>query len=582
MKIFGGKKASDQNASNQQRVSTPYDQDPSYDVMGGSGGGGKPPYQQGGDNKKPPEEPSKGSIILLIIAIFAFLLAGAAFIAVQLIKPPEVVVHENDKTIIDKENGDAVVIDPGQRISDYFTFLVCATDIDETRTDNMMVVGFDTKNHKVNVLNLPRDIMCSNNKTGANRKINAAYGSNHNIENTMKEVKKVIGFTPDKYIVVSFNGIAQIVDTIGGIDYEIPFKMIYNDPYQDLHIYFEPGLQHLNGEQVVEFLRWRHNDPGYTHLQTEGYDGGDESRIAKQQEFLMYLAKQILTPSNILKAKPIAEAVFNNVKTDLTMGELVWMANQAMQVDSANIQMFTLPGYPASSYAGSDAYLSFFFPNEQKTIDLINQYFNPYDKPISALDVIESPPEGKRRPNVSTEEDEPEIQPPPEITQKPEGEANDQDPEVTTPEEELPNQGETDGQGSQQTPSDGENNNQGNGNTEDTENQPPDNGNVGDGQTGNENSDQESGTDDTNDDMTGGTTGDTTGGSTTGDTAGNTGSQDGTSSDENNDAQTGSDSNTDNGQTELPANGGTESNEVVPPPTESAPSGGSAVNDPEA
>ena len=178
---------------------------------------------------------------------------------------------------------------------------------------------------------------------------------------------------------------------IGGIDYDVPFKMIYNDPVQDLYIYFEPGYQHMNGEQVVEFLRWRHNDPGYTDLQTEGYDGGDESRIKKQQEFLMYLADQILKPENILKAKPIAEAVFGNVKTDLTLGEIVWMANQAMQVDTSNIQMFTLPGYAASSYAGTDAFLSFFFPDESETLELINTYFNPYDKQITSLDVIGIP-----------------------------------------------------------------------------------------------------------------------------------------------------------------------------------------------
>lgn len=403
MKLFGGK-ASKQNGKKNKKqknvsVYTPYDGDPDYNVMNGS--------TSGKAGKKPaPQKSGKKGIVLLVFAIIAFILAGCAFAAVCFIKPPEVAVHENDKTIIDQENGDAVTIDPGQRISDYFTFLVCATDIDETRTDNMMVVGFDTKNHKVNVLNIPRDVMCDNGKTGANCKINAAYGSHQDIQNTMKEVKKVVGFTPDKYIVVNFNGIAQIVDAIGGIDYEVPFKMIYNDPIQDLYIYFEPGLQHMNGEQVVEFLRWRHNDPGYTDLQTEGYDGGDESRIQKQQEFLMYLANQILKPENILKAKPIAEAVFNNVKTDLTMGELVWMANQAMQVDTANIQMFTLPGYSANSYAGSDAFLSFFFPNEEQTLELVNQHFNPYDKAITSLDVIESPPDGVRRPNTSSEEDD--------------------------------------------------------------------------------------------------------------------------------------------------------------------------------
>lgn len=420
MKIFGGKASKDSKTAKKKQktvsVHTPYDGDPNYDVMGGAAGSKK--------GKAAKQKGKKKNAILLAVSILAFLFAGGAFLAVQFIKPPDITIHENDKTIIDAENGDVVAIDPGQRISDYFTFLVCATDIDETRTDNMMVVGFDTKNHKVNVLNIPRDVMCANNKSGASRKINAAYGSKQDINNTKKEVKKVIGFTPDKYIVVNFNGIAEIVDAIGGITYEVPFKMIYNDPVQNLHIYFEPGLQKMNGKQVVEFLRWRHNDPGYTKLQKDGYDGGDESRIAKQQEFLMHLAKQILKPENILKAKPVAEAVFNNVKTDLTMGELVWMANQAMQVKTENIQMFTLPGYPANSYAGTNAFLSFFFPNESKTLALVNEHFNPYDRKITSLDVIESPPEGTRRPGVTSDEDEEEV------VQK-------EDPEKQDPEEET-------------------------------------------------------------------------------------------------------------------------------------------------
>lgn len=449
MKIFGGKtsKGSKSAKKKQKTVFTPYDGDLNYDVMAGAAEPKK--------GKSAKKKSNKKNIILLVFAIIAFILAGGAFLAVQFIKPPDISIHENDKTIIDEENGDVVAIDPGQRISDYFTFLVCATDIDETRTDNMMVVGFDTKNHKVNVLNIPRDVMCANNKSGASRKINAAYGAKHDINNTKKEVKKVIGFTPDKYIVVNFNGIAEIVDAIGGITYDVPFKMIYNDPVQDLNIYFEPGLQKMNGEQVVKFLRWRHNDPGYTHLQKDGYDGGDESRIAKQQEFLMHVAKQILRPENILKAKPIAEAVFNNVKTDLTMGELVWMANQAMQVKTTDIQMFTLPGYPANSYAGTDAFLSFFFPNESKTLALVNEHFNPYDREITSLDVIESPPEGTRRPGVTSDEDEEEVVQR-EEPEDPEPEEENGDPEQsqdTDPEDSSGQSGSTDsnGMGSNET-----------------------------------------------------------------------------------------------------------------------------------
>lgn len=332
-------------------------------------------------------------ILCVIAAILALTIAaGAIWVAIN-VKKPQISVNNNDNISNSATDEDAPAVDlnVGDRIDDFFTFMVCATDIDETRTDNIMVVAFDTKKHTVNVMNVPRDIMSNVNKTGANKKINAAYA--RGIEQTKKQVAQVMGFIPDKYMVVNFNGIADIVNAIGGVDYEIPFPMMYSDPTQDLEIHFpKAGMQHLNGEQVVEFLRWRKNGPGYRDVVPSEYLNGDETRIAKQQEFLMYLAKQVLTPANAFNFKNIADAVFKNVKTDITAGEMLWLAGQAFQVDtSTGIQMFTLPGYSAMSTAGTDTALSFYFVNESKALELINTYFNPYDKPIQYLDLVSGP-----------------------------------------------------------------------------------------------------------------------------------------------------------------------------------------------
>ena len=283
----------------------------------------------------------------------------------------------------------------GDRIDDFFTFAVCATDIDETRTDNIMVVAFDTKKHTVNVMNIPRDTMSNVNRTGAGRKINAAYGTKNGIEQTKKQIKQVMGFTPDKYMVVNFNGIeAEIVDAIGGVDYDIPFPMMYKDPVQKLEINFPTaGSRHLNGEEVVEFLRWRKIGTGYTKYVPAEYKNGDETRIKKQQEFLMYLAKEVLTIKNAPNYKKIADAVFKNVKTDITAGEMIWLAGQAFQVDTTNgVELSTMPGYSAMSTAGNSTELSFFFINEGQALKLINEYFNPYDQKITGLDLVSSRP----------------------------------------------------------------------------------------------------------------------------------------------------------------------------------------------
>ena len=70
------------------------------------------------------------------------------------------------------------------------------------------------------------------------------------------------------------------------------------------------------------------------------------------------------------------------------------MGKQALQIDNANLKFFTLPGYGAMSYAGSDPYkYSFFFPKEKETLELINKYFNPCEEPITTLDMVTGPAE---------------------------------------------------------------------------------------------------------------------------------------------------------------------------------------------
>ena len=350
----------------------------------------KPTGKKGAKVKKQLTKGQKRRRIIITIVVVLALLLCAAAAAVMFIRPPQA----NDPTIKDKENGDKIdvnsMLNSGTRIDDVFTFVVGAVDEDETRTDALMVATMDVNKKTINIMNIPRDTMCNNGLSGASRKINAAYGMSKGIEQTKAEIERLMGFKPDKYVIVNFDGIAAIVDAIGGIDYEIPFRMEYDDPSQNLHIDLYAGMQHLDGKQTVEFLRWRHNNDYSVQ-----YPNGDEGRVENQQKFLKTLAAEVFQLKNITKISSIADAVFQNVKTDLTAGELLWMGMQALQIKNENIQFFTLPGYGAMSYAGSDPYqYSFFFPYYQETLDLVNKYFNPFEEPITTLDMVSGPESG--------------------------------------------------------------------------------------------------------------------------------------------------------------------------------------------
>ncbi len=390
----------------------------------------KPPHKLGGKNDAAyddyeeddfvPVRKSPTKKILLVLLILVALGMGLWAMANSFIKPPQIVVDTPESAVVGGESGDITApnvqgnaeIDPdapvailGERVSDYFTFLVAVTDIDGTRTDNIMVGAFDTQtaDTTVNLMNIPRDTMSVCSRTGASRKINAAYSGG--INRTLSEVRNIIGFTPDRYIVLSFDGVAAIVDAIGGVEYDVPFRMKYDDPYQDLHIDLQAGVQTLNGEQAVDFLRWRKNNYEYRDQVPDGYDGSDESRIDKQQEFIQILAEQVLHIRNTFNVNAIVQAVFDNMDTNFEMGEILWMATKGLNMSTDNINMMTLPGYADYAYAGTEDKYSFYFPSYYNTLDMVNAYLNPYENPITSINVYSSPVEEEQIPEELPEEE---------------------------------------------------------------------------------------------------------------------------------------------------------------------------------
>ena len=303
--------------------------------------------------------------ILAVLIIVAAVCVGGYFAFCFWVNASGMITGEDAKV----DQGSAIVVNGANRREGVFTLLICATDEEEKRTDSMMLLVFDTKNKKANILNIPRDSLVDCDRTGAGRKINAAYA--YGVDEMMDEVSTVIGFRPDKYLVANFDAIAKIVDVVGGVDYDVPFDMSYHDASQDLSIEFQKGEQHLNGKQVVEYLRWRHNDDG------TGYDDGDIGRVTKLQDFLVTVGGAVLQPSNILKIPEIASAVTENVKTDLSTSQILWIGMQGMKMDmKQDVKMDTLYGDSARVNFGLDIW--FYILDEDMIIDQINKSFNPY------------------------------------------------------------------------------------------------------------------------------------------------------------------------------------------------------------
>ena len=97
------------------------------------------------------------------------------------------------------------------------------------------------------------------------------------------------------------------------------------------------------------------------------------------------MAKQLTAPSTVTKLPKLADIILRNMDTDLTNGEILWFAKEAMELDmSTSLNMFVLPG--AAQYVSG---LSYYLPNETEILEIVNEYFNPYATPISSLNVVD-------------------------------------------------------------------------------------------------------------------------------------------------------------------------------------------------
>ncbi len=256
------------------------------------------------------------------------------------------------------------------RKSGFSTILIIGTDDGGWRTDTMMLVSIDSKNKTVSLLSIPRDTYVY----GGYRvpKINAAYGNagrgDAGMEELMTRISEITGYRPDGYVMVSLSAFVNIVDIMGGVEFDVPQDMNYSDPAQDLYIDLKAGPQTLNGQQAMGLVRFR-----------SGYAMADLTRVSVQRDFVKAAMSQWIKPGIILKAPKLMGIVAENTTTDLDKRNMMWLCKALLSCDRENMVMETLPGTPVIWSFGA-----YYVLDQGKTLELINRSFNPYESPITA------------------------------------------------------------------------------------------------------------------------------------------------------------------------------------------------------
>lgn len=336
----------------------------------------KRPGTEGVPERPRPKKRKKRKRILLTVLLVLLALVAAGFVVHQIyVRPP-------DLPSVGNTAGQETGTDPGSmgvgRKEDVYTFLLVGRDDGGGgNTDTMMVGCYDVKNGTVDVLSIYRDTLVD--VPWEIPKINSVY-NRQGIEGVQKQVKNLIGYQPDYYFVVELDAVSELVDAIGGVDYDVPYNMDYDDPTQDLHIHYKQGMQHLSGSDAVRVLRWRKNNSG------EKLSVGDVGRVTVQHSFLKALAGQMVSLGNLTKIGEIAKIVDNNLDSNLSYGEMIWFGERALGLGQDAFRFHNLPGdYTGTMWSQTYRnYQSYVFVNGTALRALVNQYMNPYLTDITA------------------------------------------------------------------------------------------------------------------------------------------------------------------------------------------------------
>ena len=253
----------------------------------------------------------------------------------------------------------------GPRKDDFSTILLAGTDADGLRTDTMMLLSVDKKKGEASLISIPRDTYVYGDYNVP--KLNGAYGwvggGEDGMEELMRQVTNCIGLRPDGYVLVDLDGFIALVDAMGGVEFDVPVDMYYQDPDQNLTIDLKAGKQRLNGEQAMGLVRFR-----------SGYAMADLERVNVQRDFVSAAANEWLGVSTVLKVPSLLSWYGEYVLTDLSVSNFSWLASGFLSMDFSTIQTLTLPGTAGYAYYSLNPY---------DVVEMVNAHCNPYEADIT-------------------------------------------------------------------------------------------------------------------------------------------------------------------------------------------------------
>lgn len=238
-----------------------------------------------------------------------------------------------------------------------------------TRTDSMIIASLNLKTGEAKMTSLMRDMQIKDPVTGAMRKLTELCAVGNGPERTIQAINKNLGMNIEKYALITMDGIAAIIDLMGGIDLDVTEaerkalnKGLFDlSPYSAMEELEESGPNvHLNGNQATAYARIRKIDSDYVRTERQ--------RIVLTK--IASIMRQNLSAENMIM---VINNLLEYVITNLNTGDIIKIASMAMKIDTSNIQEFRIPA-DGTFRDGMFGNIWCIKPNYKKNTELLHQF----------------------------------------------------------------------------------------------------------------------------------------------------------------------------------------------------------------
>ena len=226
------------------------------------------------------------------------------------------------------------------------------TNTDFTRTDTIMLLKADTKTGKMDLMSIPRDSRIK--IRDKFDKVNHAHAFG-GIELTMQTLRSFLGLDIDYYVQINYQALINIVDALGGVDYDVPEGITIDKG----KVQIKPGPNHLDGNEVMWYLRTRNI-----------YNNGDIGRVNTQQGFVKAMVDEIVKKSKNMNIMTFISNYLKYVKTNLPMTAIMDLAGNINSFSSDKMDTHIVPGME-QTIDGT----SYYIPDFEKTWKIVDEVF---------------------------------------------------------------------------------------------------------------------------------------------------------------------------------------------------------------